>query len=248
MKKTVIVTLSANAAYTLGSPSAATVNIADNDSGTSLPSVSITATNAFASEPSATGTFTVMRLGSTTGALTVNYALGGSATNGTDYTTLTGSVSIASGQTSAAITVTTRDDTLVEGTETVVGTLTSNAAYTIGSPASATVNIADNDTSSGLPIVTIASSDSTAAESSGAANTGNITITRGGATTSALTVPLTYSGTAVNGVDYTTLPASVTIAAGASSASLLLTPIDDALVEGGETAAIAIGTSAALLQ
>jgi hypothetical protein len=41
--------------------------------------------------------------------------------------------------------VTPIDDTLVEGSQTVTLTLSANAAYTAGSPASATVSIADND-------------------------------------------------------------------------------------------------------
>ena len=243
--RTVILTLSANAAYTVGSPSSATVSIADND-GTALPSVTIVATNPNAAEPSTTGTFTVTRTGATTGALTVNYAISGTATNGTDYQTLSGSVSIAAGQTSATITVTPIDDTLVEGTETVIATLSANAAYTVGSPASATVNIADNDTGSKLPVITLSSSDSTAAEtSSGNPNTGSVTVTRTGATTGALTVQLAYSGTAVNGTDYVTMPASVTIAANQTTATLTLTPIDNSLVDGTRTAVISATTNAA---
>ena len=37
------------------------------------------------------------------------------------------------------------DDALIEGNETVVLTLNSNSAYTVGSATSATVTIADND-------------------------------------------------------------------------------------------------------
>jgi len=37
------------------------------------------------------------------------------------------------------------DDTTVEGNETAVLTLAANSTYTIGSPSSATVTIADND-------------------------------------------------------------------------------------------------------
>lgn len=41
--------------------------------------------------------------------------------------------------------VSVTDDTVFEGTETVIVTLSSNANYSIGSPSSATVTIADNE-------------------------------------------------------------------------------------------------------
>ena len=53
------------------------------------------ATNNVAVEGTANdGLFTVTRTGSTTASLTVAYSTSGTATNGTDYTTLTGTVVI----------------------------------------------------------------------------------------------------------------------------------------------------------
>ncbi len=114
---------------------------------TALSTVSLMASSPTTSESGApNGVFTVNRTGSTGSSLTVNYTVGGSATNGVDYQTLTGSVVIAAGQSSATITVTPIDDTAVEGNETVVVALSANASYTVGSPNSATVTIVDNDT------------------------------------------------------------------------------------------------------
>jgi acetyl esterase/lipase len=196
------------------------------------PTITLTATNPNASEPGTGGTFTVTRTGGTGPALTVNYALSGTATNGTDYTALTGSVTIPSGQASVAIPVSPIDDALVEGSETVIVTLIAHAAYTLGSPSMATVNIADNDSSAGLPTVTVSSTDTLAAEA--AANTGSVTFTRTGSTTSALTLNLGFSGSAGNGADVTTVPSTLSIAAGQSAATLTITPVDDTLVEGTE--------------
>src|SRR5947209_14992832 len=70
-----------------------------------------------------------------------------------------------------------------------------------------------------LPTVTIAATDATASEPG--TNTGTVTLTRTGSTTAPLTVNLTVGGTATNGVDYTTLASSVTIAAGSASATVL---------------------------
>ena len=67
--------------------------------------------------------FTVNRT-SDNGAQTLSYSLGGTATSGTDYTTPSGSVSFAAGELSKQLTVATLTDTLVEGNESVVVTLT----------------------------------------------------------------------------------------------------------------------------
>ncbi len=108
--------------------------------------VTVAATDNTATEAGpTTGTFTVSRTGSTSSALTVYYAVSGTATSGSDYNALSGSVSISAGSSTGTITVTPINDALVEGNETVVVTISANAAYTVGSPSSATVTIIDDD-------------------------------------------------------------------------------------------------------
>jgi hypothetical protein len=110
------------------------------------PTVTMAATDATAAEnPLNTGTITVSRTGSTAASLTVYYSGGGTATLNVDRKGLPGSLVIPAGASSAAITITPIDDTLVEGNETVVLTLKADAAYTIGSPASATVTILSDE-------------------------------------------------------------------------------------------------------
>jgi hypothetical protein len=132
-----------------GSPSADLI-AAWLTGGPALPAVSINATDASASETGPdTGTFTVTRSGSTSSALTVYYTVGGTATPDSDYAALSGSVTIPSGSSSAPIAVTPIDDTLAESSETVIVTISANADYAVGSPSSATVDIADNDSVGG---------------------------------------------------------------------------------------------------
>src|SRR3989440_157901 len=143
--ETVVLTLAANSAYTAGSPSSATVTIADNDQPP-LPTVTVVASDASASEQGPnTGSFTVSRAANTSTALTVNYTLSGTAQNGSDYQQLGTSVTIAAGSSTATRTVRSTHDTHAELNQTVVLTLAANSAYTVGSPNSATVTIADND-------------------------------------------------------------------------------------------------------
>ena len=233
--KSVLLTISTNASYAMGTPTNATVSIINNN----LPTVTIAATTPTASEAGPTsGAFTVTRNGCLVAPLTVNYSIGGTAGNGVDYGTLTGSVTIPANATTAPITITPVDDAVPECSETVILTLSANAAYTVGSPSSATVTILDND----LPPVSIAATTPTANETGPVS--GVFTVSRAGCTTSNLTVNYTVGGTAIPGTDYTALSGSVTIPVGSAAVSVTVTPIDNAIVENDPTvvATIAAGT------
>jgi hypothetical protein len=201
--------------------------------------VSVTASDPTATEAGASpGAFTVSRTGPTTAALTVAYSVAGTASAGGDYTPLSGSVVIPAGAASANVTVTPINDTAIEANETVVLSLTAGAGYTVGAPATATVTIASDD---GPPTVTIAATTATASEAG--AVVGRFTVTRGGSTSSALTVNLAAAGSATPGTDYVALPSSVTIPAGSVTAIVTVTPINDALVEPNETVVLTVSGS-----
>ncbi len=115
-----------------------------------LPAVSIAATDPNASEGGTdTGKFTISRTGSTSTALTVNFTVGGTATNGTDYNTIPGSVTIPAGSSSADIIIAPKGDMINESSETVIITLSSSSSYKIGTNNSATVTIIDNGQAAG---------------------------------------------------------------------------------------------------
>lgn len=110
------------------------------------PRVRITAPDSWAAEPgSNTGKFRVARSGSTAAPLTVYYTVSGTATPGSDYWALSGSVTIPIGQAVADFLVRPKDDAQKEALETVIATLSANAAYQIVSPNQATVSIQDNE-------------------------------------------------------------------------------------------------------
>jgi uncharacterized protein YjiK len=113
-----------------------------------MPVVTIVATDPNASEVgSDTGTFRVTRTGSTVNALTVNYiiASGAGQASSSDYTpTLTGVIAIPAGQAFGDMTITPVNDSLVEGSETIAITLGDTGSYDVGTPASASVVIADS--------------------------------------------------------------------------------------------------------
>jgi subtilisin family serine protease len=116
------------------------------------PVVTVSAGDPSATESGDPGRFTIMRTGSTASSLTVDYTVSGTAQNGVDYQVLTGLVTIPGGSSSANLTVTPVDDPVAEGNETVVLTIAAGSAHTVGSPASATVTIADNDSTVFSPI------------------------------------------------------------------------------------------------
>jgi secreted trypsin-like serine protease len=98
------------------------------------------------SQPANTASFVLTRTGATTASLTVNISTGGTATKGIDYLTLPTSVTIPAGASSVTIVMTPKDDTLSEGTETTLVSITAGTGYKIDSTSSlATLYIADND-------------------------------------------------------------------------------------------------------
>lgn len=96
-------------------------------------------------------------------------------------------------------------------------------------------------TSSVVQITTsTATADSTAYEN---CSNATVTFTLSQTLSTDYTVTYNVSGTATNGVDYPTIPTSVTIPAGSLSTSFLIEPVFDGLVEGIETVIIDVQTS-----
>jgi hypothetical protein len=110
------------------------------------PTVAVEAADAEAAEQGTDpGTFTITR-SDASGSLTVYYTLGGTAENGVDYSTLADRVVFSSGETAKAVTVIPWDDAEPEaGGETVILTISPNAAYDVGADQSVVLTIADND-------------------------------------------------------------------------------------------------------
>jgi YD repeat-containing protein len=109
------------------------------------PTISVTANNPNAAEPPNPGQFTLTRTGGLAQPLTVAYTISGTATNGADYQNLSGIVTFGAGSNTTTIDLNVLDDNIFEGTETATITLTANAAYTLATANTATVNIVDND-------------------------------------------------------------------------------------------------------
>jgi hypothetical protein len=90
-------------------------------------------------------TFTVHRFGATNDPVTMEYAIGGTASNGVDYAMLPGSVTVAAGDRSAQITVVPIDDGPPDITSTVILKLKPDTNYIIGFPPAAAAIILDSN-------------------------------------------------------------------------------------------------------
>lgn len=213
--------------YVLAGPAVGLVEITDDESP-NLPVVKLTHIDNVASENGPdTAILKLERNGATTGNLTVNLTLTGTATHLTDYA-MPASVILPAGSASTTFTLTPVDDAAQEETETVIATITTNANYARDTISNAqTVTLHDND----LPIVNLTATDATATETAG--NSGMFTITRAGGNPSLpLTVDYALAGRAVHGSDYRRLDGRATIPAGASSTTVEIQPFDDSVDEG----------------
>ena len=93
------------------------------------------------------------------------------------------------------------------------------------------------------PTVEVVASDAEAGEFG--TNTARFSFVRSGdINLLPLTVNYSISGTASNGVDYATLPTTITLAAGAIATNLIVTPIPDNLPEGDRTVTLTLSPSA----
>ena len=126
--------------------------------------VSVSAVDADASENgSAPGVFRLARSGDASSSLTVLFSVMGTATNGVDYETLPTSVMFPEDHATVDVTVTPKTDSLVEGSESATLTVMAGAGYELGSPVSATVNIADHVVPAS-PVVTVFATEPVASE------------------------------------------------------------------------------------
>ena len=225
------------------------VTLADDDDA---PAINLSANPSSVSEGASATSVTVMAEFSNTNTYPADKTVtvtvgdsGDSATSGTDYSAVTDfDVVIKAGDTSATgtFTLTPKDDTLVEGNES----LSVDGAATGMTVNGASVTLTDDD---GAPVINLSVNPSSVSEGA-AATSVTVTATFSNSSTygAAKTVSVTVgdsADSAESGTDYAAVTSfDVTIAAGKSSgtATFTLTPTGDSLVEGNETLSLS-GTS-----
>ena len=222
--ETFTVTLTGARNAVLGASKSARGTILDNDSP---PTVSVS--NASATEGSSVS-FTVSLSAESGTPVTVDYATAsGTATSGTDFTAASGTLTFAAGTDSQTVSVSTTEDTDTEGDETFTLTLSNPTDATLGTKASATGTINDDDATAS-PTVNL----SGGSETEGA----SVDFTVSLSVASAQTVTVDYataSATATSGTDFTATSGTLTFAAGTDSQTVSVATTNDSTDEENET-------------
>ena len=234
--ETIIASISSSMNYTISGTGSVTMNLYDNDT----TQVTVAKQGGDPTE-GGNGTFRITRSGSTSGDLTVNFTVGGTATSGTDFTSIGTSAKITSGNSYVDVTVPTLADNVVEASnETVTITITDNGTTYTANNANASMTIIDD-----APVIDLTVDNTT----EGSGTPGYVRFTRsGGNTADSLALSFTIGGTATNGTDYTTVSTSATIGAGNAYVDVNIVALADNIVEASnETVTLTITPSGTYL-
>ena len=173
---------------------------------------------------------------SSTREVALSYTRGGSAA-AADYSATPATIQFAPGQTLKTISVTTVDDTQVEGAETLVLTLGTPGYGKLGTPAQHTLTIADNDVAPPTLRFSAATASGTEAQPS------TVDVVLSAASMQAVSVSYATSGTATRPGDWQVAPSgTLTFAPGQTRKTLTITPVDDTQVESAETAILTLAS------
>ena len=199
--------------------------------------------SAFRIEEGASAAFNVRLSAISSTDTVIEYTLTGTATNGDDYTQLSGTITILANTRVTSIPLDTIDDSDPEDQETVIITLT---GVTEGNPGiqidtdndTASIDIADNDT----PLARVSSFTMGDEEQ---AEPGSFTLSQTVATEVDTVITYSLMGTATEGADYNIQPTpavtrTAVIPADSQSVTITLAVIDDDLVENNETVTLRI--------
>lgn len=188
-------------------------------------------------------TFTVNLTPASAGTVTANFATAnGTATAGSDYTAISGSLTFSPGQTSKTVTVYLRGDTTREENETFLFNLSGVSGATLFDGQA--VGTILNDEGSVLRV-----SDVSKAEGNSGTTAATFTVTLSPASSGTVTVNYgTASGTATAGSDFTATSGTLTFSPGQTSKTVRVNVTGDTTGEANETFVLKlIGSAGATL-
>ncbi|WP_035090539.1 T9SS type B sorting domain-containing protein [Aquimarina macrocephali] len=222
----------------LGTTTTQDIDITDNDSiPTSTVNLSVSA-NAGTEAAGTVITVTATSSGAVVGAQTIDLATTGVGITASDFTLSNTTITIPDGMTTGTVTFTIVDDALVEGTETATLTISNpSTGITLGTTTTQDVVITDNDSA---PISTVSLSVSANAGTEAAGTVITVTATSSIAVVGAQTIDIAATGVGITASDFTLSNTTVTIPDGMTAGIVTFTIVDDALVEGTETATLTI--------
>ena len=224
-----------------GTADNALVSITDND----LVTVQFSSATFSAAENDGTVTVTVERNNSV-GALTVDYAsddiavAAGYATEGVDYTAVSGTLSFADGESTKDIVVTIldEDDVTYEGSEifnVVLSNLVEPAGAVIGTIGSTEVTITENDPGPGE--LQFSSASYSAVEDSGSVT---VSVERISGSVGAVSVDYAFTNGSADASDYTAVNGTLNFTDGVITQDIVVPLLADTLLEADETFVITL--------
>jgi hypothetical protein len=227
--RTFSLTLTNAAGADFGDVTNVVFTILDNDSVVQFSTNAVTA-----AETSGSAVLTITRTGGLIAPATVHYATAdASAASGADYTTRSGTLKFAAGETNKIILIPIKNDVTVETNETFSVVLSSPTGEALlGSNSTATVTIADNDSHLAF--------ETNAVTVSEGAGTVTLTINRTGTLTTTNTLSYAIVPGTAGKNDYTGTNGTITFAPGETNATITLGIVDDTLVESDETFSVKI--------
>ena len=232
--ETVVLTLTGAEGHRLVNPKTHTLTIAGSDAPPKMTMASFAEEWQDVVEGSGTRDVTVNLNPPPASPITLEYTVGGTATPDSDYTALSGTLSVSAGATTATIPVTILADNVREDFETVVLTLSPGTGY---EPSTGTHRLIIVDVRPGVPLARFASLSQRVFEGAG---TRDLTVNLNPPPTSNITLGYTVGGTATPDTDYTALSGTVTVSAGATTATIPVTITDDSDPEGEETVVLTL--------
>ena len=218
----------------------ASAYIDDDDGTTAAPATtffSVDSLSLYEGNAVTPAVFTVRRYGNTSTAMTINYKTSGSATADVDYESVPAlparTLTFEAGATSKTVTVNVLGDTNSEKDETFNLQISGQPKGSALGDSSGTATIVNDDGSQYLGVFNLSQNEGSSS------NAFNVTVTRWGNTSQAMTAAATIKtsgGTATAGTDYNgILDVPVNFAAGADRVTIPVTVNGDTAVEANET-------------
>ncbi|MCU7852791.1 MAG: thrombospondin type 3 repeat-containing protein, partial [Candidatus Thiodiazotropha sp. (ex Monitilora ramsayi)] len=186
---------------------------------------------------------TVSRSGGSFGTVSVDYATSdATATAGSDYITSTGTLSFLDGEISKTFSVSILNDTIYEGDETALLSLSNPVGTTLGTLDFAELTITEDDPVPPAGSLQFSGSTYLVAENVAAGEV-TLTVVRTGGDFGAVSVDYAFTdGSATASSDYTAVNGTLNFADGITSAVITVPISDDTVYEGDETFVVSLNT------
>jgi hypothetical protein len=218
----------------------ATLTLVENDA---LPvgRVEFSGSSYRVDENAGTLTVTVQRSGGSEGGGSIDYAISdGTATAGSDYSGTSGTLSFSDGQISNSFSIAITDDSLQEGTESVILNLSNPVSVLLGGRDVAEVSIIDDEPTPAMGAIQFSGSSYTVGEGDTEIA---LPVVRISGTTGAVSVVCTTADSSASaGSDYTATQSTVNFASGEIQQSCRIPITDDTTYENDESLVVTLSS------